>query len=177
MVENNFFEKINKYYDNLKNDISKKIDIGKDYSFERYEENKNQLVNIFLDEKLILKAEYNVIGMYNIPLSIWYWGWNIAFLNKDLIKDLQMVSDFLNLLDKNYQDFDAKEADLLYYFLSNPNFYITNDKIDEIIKLVLYLTKTIWFFPIKYINKNNNISIDQLDKIEYIVIRRILQYY
>jgi len=181
MIKNNLNDindKIIEYFNSMQKEISNKMDIMKDYDYEFYEENNNHIVNIFLKGKLKLKAEYNIIGLYNIPMSVWYWGWNIAFINKNLIKDLDKVKDFINIINNEYKNFDKLLAEELFYILTNGNFYISYDKINIIIKLTLYLTKTLWFFPIKYSNKNKNKNslLDSLDKIEYIMIKKILEF-
>jgi len=149
-------------YNSLKENISKKIDITKNYD---YAFNDN-IVELYLDDKLKLKAEYNVLGMYNIPMSIWYWGWNIAFVNKKLIESIKAVKEFENNLNKNYAKFDKVEAEELHYLVSNDNFYISGKNVDKVIKLALNLTKTVWCFPVK----------KESDKIQYILITKILQF-
>ena len=149
-------------YNLLKENISKKIDITKnyDYVFE------NNIVELYLDDKLKLKAEYNIIGMYNIPMSVWYWGWNIAFVNKKLLESIKPIKAFETILNKDYAKFDKIEAEELHYLVSNDNFYVSGKNVDKIIKLALYLTKAIWYFPIK----------KESDKVEYILITKILQF-
>lgn len=149
-------------YNLQKESITKKIDIKKDYD---YTFNDN-IVELYLDDKLKLKAEYAMIGVYNIPMSVWYWGWNVAFVNKKLVEGVKAVRDFEKVLDKDYAKFDKMEAEELHYLVSNDNFYISGKNVDKIIKLVLYLTKGVWIFPIK----------KESDKVEYILITKILQF-
>lgn len=177
---NKLSDKINLNYNNLKKVISSKLDINKEYTYIFSNDNNNYIVEIYLDDNLIIKAEYDIVGLYNIPLSVWYWSWNISFINEKLIGNLSKVKEFSGNIKDNYKNFDIKEADELYYLLSNGNFYVSSDKIDLIIKLVLYITGGIWIFPIKYSNKTNKINknniIDQMDRIQYILITKIIQY-
>ena len=129
---------------------------------------------MYLNNKLKLKAEYCIAGLYNIPLSIWYWGWNIAFVNKQIIKPVLQIKEFSKVIMDNYKDFNKIEAEELYYVVSNNNFYISGDNINKVIKLTLYLTKAIWCFPVKYNNRKNDTG--EMDKIEYILITKILQF-
>ena len=165
---------INNYFNDQKGQISKKLDINKDYEF-IFGDNDN-VVEIYLNGKLKLKAEYNTIGLYNIPLSVWYWAWNISFINKNLIKDVLKIKDYVNVIDKDYNKFNNLEAEELHYVLSNDNFYVSGDNIDKIIKLALFLTKGIWYFPIKYTDQKKQKDFEQMDKIEYILITKILQF-
>jgi hypothetical protein len=163
-----FYNVCNDNHNKLKDIITKKIDITKTYE---YAFNEN-IVEMYLDGKLKFKAEYNIMGMYNIPLSVWYWSWNIAFINKDLIKVMDPVKDFIKILDKDYAKFDRVEAEELQYMLSNGNFYISGKNIDKLFKMVLYLTKSIWYFPIRHNDKEKDVE----DKLEYILITKILQF-
>lgn len=177
MSQNKFINDVNNNFNNLKNKISKKIDLDNNYEFIFKQENNIDIVEILLDEKLKIKAEYNILGLYNIPLSIWYWGWNISFINKKLTNKLEKVRKFKNILEENYVNFDSKTAEEIYYLLSNGNFYISSINIDKLIKLALYLSESIWYFPVKYINSETQKTyIDLMDKTEYIIITKILQY-
>lgn len=176
---NKLYDKININYNNLKKDMLTKLDVNKEYTFIFSNDNDNYIVEIYLDDKLIIKAEYDIVGLYNIPLSIWYWSWDIAFLNKKLIGNMIKVKEFSKNLKDNYNNFDRQEAEELHYILSNGNFYISSDKIDRIIKLVLFITKGMWIFPIKYSNNNNNNKnniMDQMDRIQYILVKKIIQF-
>lgn len=161
-----FYTNVNNYFNEAKEQISKKIDVNKNYEYV-FDDNDINIVEIYLNDKLKLKAEYNIMGLYNIPLSMWYWSWDIAFVNKNLIKDVIKIKEFVNVIDKEYNKFSKIEAEELHYVISNGMFYISGDNIDKIIKLALYLTKAIWYFPIKF---------EQMDKIEYILITKILQF-
>ena len=175
-TKDKFYTILNTNYNNLKETIEKKIDIDKDYEYVFTDEN---IVEMYLDGKLKLKAEYNIIGLYNIPLSVWYWGWNIAFVNKNLTVTINKIKEFLNIITKDtssYSKFNKIEIEELHYVLSNDNFYISSSNIDKIIKLALYLTKGIWYFPVKYSDDKKQKDLEQMDKIEYILITKILQF-
>lgn len=177
----NFFDNMNTNFNNLKKQISKKIDLNEDYEYKFIEENNVHIVEILLNDKIQMRAEYNIIGMYNLPLSVWYWGWNIAFVNKKLIEKLNDLKNFIEVLEKNYKDFNKREAEEIYYLLSNGNFYISSNNIEKLIKLTLYLTNSIWYFPLKYTAKyspgTTKTNSDEMDKTDYIIITKILQYF
>ena len=86
-----FFKNMNSHYDNLKKKISKKINIDEKLDFIFNEDSNLYTVDIMINNKLIMKAEYSIIGMYNLPLSIWYWGWAIDFVNHKLTQNLKPV--------------------------------------------------------------------------------------
>lgn len=164
----NFFVTVEKYYHENNDNMGAKIDGLDNKNNYKYHFQKNNLVEVYLGDKLVMKGEYCTLGLYSIQLSVWYWSWAIAFINKQLIElPLEKVKKFVDVIDNKYEEFNKKEVEMLHYLVSNNNFYISNDKIDKIIKLGLYLTKSIWCFPIAHNDKN---------QIEYILITKILQY-
>lgn len=168
-----FFDNINSYYNSTNDDMQKKVHNLNNKNNYEYVFSKNddmQTVEIYLDNKFVLKAEYVILGLYNIQLSMWYWSWNIAFINKKLTElPINKIKSFINVLNDNYDKFNKVDAEMLHYLISNDNFYISNNNIDKIIKLGLYLTKSVWYFPIK---QND----DNINQLEYILITKILQY-
>lgn len=168
-----FYNQAVEYYNKISVDISKKIQLDQNYTFNFVEENNMHIVEIFIDDKLKIKAEYNIVGLYNIPLSMWYWSWNIAFLNKKLYKELDKIRNFAKTLNNNFDQYDSKEAEELHYLLANDNYYISSGNIDRLIKVILYITKGLWIFPLNHDDKST--SPEHLDRIEYILITKILQ--
>ena len=164
-----FFDTIDSYYNSINDDMKKKIilDNKNNYEFTFSQNDNTQIVEVYLNDKFILKAEYVILGLYNIQLSVWYWCWNIAFVNKKSIElSTDKIKTFINTLEDNYDKFNKHDAEVIHYLLSNDNFYISNDNINKIIKLSLYLTKSIWYFPIK----------QNSDLLQYVLITKILQY-
>lgn len=166
------FKNMNLHYDTLKKKISKKINLNDKFDFVFNEDGNIYTVDIMVDGKLKMKAVYNIIGMYNLPLSIWYWGWAIDFVNHQLVQDLEVVKNYNQKLPDMLTQFDNNSIEEAHYILSNNNFYISSQNIDKIMMIVLYLTKSIWYFPIYRKGSNNH----EFDKIDYILITKILQY-
>lgn len=178
-----FFNKVEKYFKSQKNKILKFFDYNKDYTFKFYYDNNNDqhIIELYHNNKKILKAEYSIIGMYNMINSIWYWGWDIDFINKKLIKQSELVKKFNENIKKNYDTYDPIEAEELFYITSNSNFYISAEKVKKITKLFLYLVKGLWIIPICYgkngINSicDGNENTNNIQKIKYILITKIIQ--
>jgi hypothetical protein len=176
MSQKSLLNDINKHYSVLKEKISKKIELDNDFEYIFTEQNNYHTVEIVLEGQVKIKGEYNIVGMYNIPLSVWYWGWNIAFINKKLIEKLDNIKNFLDSLEENFKDLNGKEAEEIHYLLSNDNFYTTSENIDKLIKLVLYITNAVWCFPIKHTQSNLKKNTDEMDRTDYIIVTKILQY-
>jgi hypothetical protein len=169
------YKKIDSYYKNAKEDIQKKLDITKEYQYTFVEENGKHIVEINSNNKLKLKAEYNIVGLYNIPVSVWYWSWSLPFVNKKLLEKVNIVKDFPQKLEKqkDFNKISELELEELYFLTSNNNFYCSGKNIDRIISLVLYLTEALWYFPVKIADET---STYKMERIEYIIITKILQF-
>jgi len=175
------FSKINNYYQQQKEYMKKIINIKKIHRFKlmKDEYNNNYIIEIYYKDKLKLRAKYNVIGMYNIINSVWYWSWNISNIDKQLINNSLKIKEFSEELNNNYSKYNKTEIDELYYLTSNGNFYIDGDNIKKLIKIALFINKGIWYIPIS-INKNNEmdineeINLDNILKIEYLIITEII---
>ncbi len=180
MSYKNFFETTNSYYDSINVSMQKKVpelNNKKNYEYVFSKTNNIQSVEVYLDDKLVLKGEYCVLGLYDIRLSVWYWSWNMAFVNKKLTDlPIKKIKNFITEIDDNYKKFNNEEVEIIHYLIANDNFYIGTNNIDKIIKLSLYLTKGIWYFPIK--RGNNDIDFDNNgpNTVEYIMITKVLQY-
>jgi hypothetical protein len=174
MPESKYYKKIDTFFKNAKTDIQKKLDITKEYNYNFIEENGNHVVEIRHDNKLKLKAEYNIIGIYNIALSFWYWGWSLPFINKKLLdetKKIQLLSKKLDK-EKNFNKFNPEELEELYFTTSNNSFYCSSENIDRIIRLSMYITNALWYFPVKHTEENTT----QMEVVQYIIITKVLQF-
>jgi len=142
------------------------------YSFEK--SNDMHIINISDEnDNFIMKCEYAVAGSYNLSSSVWYWSWSIDYIDKELTIDLEPVREFKNKLVDNSTKYDQKQSDQLYFYLSNNNFYLSYENINILLKMVLYLTKGLWIFPVKIANdQKNNLNIK---RIEFVLIKKILQ--
>jgi hypothetical protein len=163
-----FYNKIDSYYDTINKDMQEKIsDLNNKNNYEYAFSQNGDIVEVYLNDLLIMKANYCIFGSYNIQLSVWYWSWNIAFINKKLIElPKEKIKEFEKTIENKYEKFNKMEAEVLHYLVSNDNFYISGNHIDKIIKLSLYLTNSLWYFPVK----------QDANKIQYILITKILQY-
>lgn len=157
-----FTKKLKNYYDKQKEYIEERINIKKefDYVFE------NNTVELYDDGKKILTGEYEIVGLFNYSMSVWYWAYNVSFVNKKLMSASKNVRNFTKYIKDNYEKFDSKEVEDYYYYTSNGNFFITDEKINDILMLTLYINKGIWIFPIKR---------EQVGVVQYIIITKITQ--
>ncbi len=168
-MSSKFYTKIDNYFKTIKDDMQKNLDIVKEYNYNFITENNVNIVEIISNGKIILRAEYCIIGLYNIGLSVWYWGWGLDFINRKFLDKLQVIKEFPKILEKDDKNFNNLELEELHFITSNNNFYCSSQNLDRIIRFALYMLKAIWYFPVKY-------SDNQMDKIEYIALTKILQF-
>ncbi len=174
----NLSGEINEYYQKQKEKISKKYNPDKQYTYKF----KNNIIELYNNSELIMKAEYELIGIYNIFNSIWYWAYNIEAVDRSLTKESEKIKDFAKTLLTDIKNYDKVEAEYYRFLSNNPNFYISSNKILKLVKLMLYVTKGEWYIPIcegkdnvtctnNKINKN-----DTVKRIEYIMIKKIIYF-
>ncbi|ARF09865.1 hypothetical protein Indivirus_4_37 [Indivirus ILV1] len=170
-MSSKFYKKIDNYFTNIKTDIQKKLDTTTEYDYNFINENDINIIEVISNGKIILKAEYCILGLYNIGLSVWYWGWGIDFINRKFSEKLKVIKDFPQTLEKDHNKFRDLELEELYFITNNSNFYCSSQNLDRIIRFALYMINAIWYVPIKYSDNQGS----QMDKIEYIALTKILQ--
>ena len=132
-------------YSKLKLDISRKIKPDNpNYTYNFIEPD---IVEIYDNQKLVLTANYQYIGLYID--RIWTWAWNNPYVNKKLVSSKIIT-------------YKAQNNQLIDYFIQHGNFYATPETVELIIKLALYITNALWYFKI--------------NQSEYIYITKIIQY-
>ena len=171
-------ESIEKYFNDKQKEISKKIDPNKNYIYRlQQDDSGNFYIELYDNDKLVLKAEYELIGIYNMFNSIWYWAHNIQFINRHLAKESKKIKEFSKELKDNYEKYDPIEADTYYYISKNGNFYTSSDNVIKMIKLMLYVCKGLWYIPVCAGKDNVTCTINKnkssIKRMEYLIIKKI----
>ena len=115
--------------------------------------NKDNTVIISNKDGRSVKAEYKLIGIYDMVSSVFYWGY---CLNVNRTK-----TNFL----KKIIDYPSGAIIMSYYYTKNPLFILDHKKLEDVIKLALYITNY---------DKYTLINIDER-RIECLAIDNILQ--
>ena len=116
------------------------------------------------NNKLMMKGKYKIIGMYNKNTSIWYWAWDIDFVDKNLIIDSLKFKEAAKNIKLN-----SPENESIYFYLTTGNFMTNIQNLTLIIKLALYITDGIWFYKIIHNENINNVFI------EYVILTGITE--
>lgn len=162
---------IESYYNIQYNNIKRLISKDKNYHFEfLYTDNNKHIVDIYdikkNKKKLVLKAEYEILGCYNAICSIWTWGWAMSMVEKNLTESSRKIRNFSDKLEGSKRI--TSNIEKYIYYCKNPTFYLSNKNLNEIYKLGIYATKSIWMIPRKIENMKSGI-------IEIILLKKILQ--
>lgn len=183
MQTKSMFKKSALYFQKIQKNIKNKLDTDKTYSYKFYENNdKKHIIEIYDNDKFVLKAEYEYIGVFNIMTSVWYWSWNINMINKDLTKSSLEVKKLGEKIMDNYTDYNPREADELYYISQNGNFFTSIDVVKKIVQLSLYLTKSDYYIPINYEIDGKSLvgdeinKLDKFKKIDFILLKKIISF-
>ena len=185
-----FLVKINKYYNKNKKSIVGKYNPNENYSYKfTLDENNNSIVKLYKNKKPVLDAIYDIAGIYNLYNSVWYWGFNIDRVNRKLVERSKVIKKFPKYIKEHPSEFTNRTRDELLFRTNNGNFHTSIDNIKLLIKLILYLTKSIWYIPICYgkddttfvCNNNLKKNIDNKDfhikRLEYILIKKLIKIY
>lgn len=166
-------DKFNKYYADSKKEFEKLISTSK-YNIKLYRNNNVDLIDLFIGEKKILTADYEIIGYYNLINSMWRWGWSNPFVEKNLVTSETIIKNINDTIYKSSELTD-KEREIYLYFLNNPSFYIEKDNLDELLKMTFFYTKGKWFITRKNKNKRIENSSSLPTELEFILIKNITQ--
>jgi len=164
-------KKIESTYEKKKQAFVKIFETGIDYQYTFTKNNNNEhIIELTHDGKLCLRAIYSIIGNYNLFNSVWYWAYNIALIDKDLASD--------SLLIKKY-DVPVNEdeyTDGVHYMCGNPNFFISNDNMNMVIKLALFVTDFVFYLPLRYDESDKVVNADSnsVKRVEYVFIKKVL---
>ena len=136
------------------------------YNFSNNSSDNKNILEVLHDNKPILKAEYETIGIYDPKCGIWVWAWNNSLIERSLTVGSKRVKKFAGYIKNNLKKFDIKEAEELFYYSFRGNFYITVEYIMKLIQLEMYLNNGIWFMA----KKDDT-------RIEYFLIKKIIQVF
>lgn len=164
-----FMDKVEEYYLECENNIKKNLepDLVYDYKFDE-SPNHDPIVSVYKDDKHLLSATYEILGVYSLVTSVWYWSWNSSMVSKKLTNYSCDIKKFSKYIKSHIEDFLPQESEKLYYYTHNGNFFVSQINVPDIVKLSLYITKSPWFIPRKE-------SANMPEKIEYLIIKKIIQ--
>ncbi|VVU94867.1 hypothetical protein CPAV1605_592 [seawater metagenome] len=149
-----FLKKVDDFFIKKKNKITKILDPKIHYLIRYDKENYNLI--LILDKKtnkLLFTAKYQYLGIFNNKTKTFHWA-------HTLVKDKRLIKESM-LIQKKLKDKD------LGFKVTDTSFKIKNENLELLIKVILYLTKSIWYFQL---------NINQ-ELVQFISIEDILEKY
>lgn len=155
---------IDSYFEKKKHEMAKIFDINGDLTF-TFDDKNN--VNIFnANGKLLLRATYDIIGIYNTQNNVWYWGWILDFVDKDRTKKTKAIRKFSHHIE-DIKFSKYADQSIIHYYTSNSHFITDIKYVIIFVKIMMYVVKTKWYFRIQH---------DDTKPIyEYITINKIIE--
>jgi hypothetical protein len=145
---------------------------SKEYSIET-DSNKNEnIINIYSNEKKIMSAKYETLGVYDEKINIFIWGKNMNYFNNNPSQKLKEIFNYSEkikslILKNKYSDTDFLET--LLYYISHNMIYINNYNISNILMLCSFVSKNI----VLHQRDNSN---PEYPQITFYLITDILSY-
>jgi len=151
-------KKINNNFTKKFNHISKYFNPNKNYTIEFLDE-KNLI--ILYKKNKIMKASYNFYGI--IKNNNMIWNTSIPLIKEQFKKKVKKIRKNSELFYKDYINTQNKTSYFYYSILDNDMTYINNDMIDNVNKMILYLTDDLFIF--NPVNNKNSIQLITIEKI------------
>jgi len=162
--------------------VRKIYDPNKTYRYQFSKDNNGKhIIELFSNNQLIIKAEYEIGGVYNLTNSVWYWGHTLEYIDRSLVKSSDKIKTVADIVKKEQKTFDKVDADYFYFISTNGNFYTTLKNTNSLIQVAVYLSESYWYIPICYGNEETTYIFSE-DKpiepntlrIEYLLIKKII---
>ena len=109
-------------------------------------------VDVTLKKRLILRATYQIIGMYNAVTSMWLWSWAHSQVERDLVSTVK--SQITAWKPTN----TSRTAEQQLYYASNATFFVSYKQIPQLIQFI----KTVCDYDCIIVNKHNNGNIEYI---------------
>lgn len=151
-------KKINNNFTKKFNHISKYFNPKKNYTIEILDE---RTLLILYKNKKIMKASYNFYGI--IKNNNMIWNTSIPLIKESLKKKVRKIKKNKDIFYKDYIETQNELSYLYYSILDNDMTFVNDNMIDNINKMILYLTDDLFIF--NPINSKNSIQLITIDKI------------
>ena len=161
--KNKLISKIEENYNEKEKIINKILDKNKEIDIQFIKSGDKKMVGVFdMNNRLLLKCEYNFYGIYQPNTNLWIWSSSIPGVSSKIIKDISKIKSMNYLFESD----DSSLINLYYQVLNQDVLLIPENKINELNKLFMYLSNDIYI--VNPIHENN---------IQYIGLKNIKEKY
>jgi len=165
----NIITKIKTFSKNAKKEISKILDLNKEYDLKWINYKTGKILAICYDNKEIITGDYKYIGEYQVNKSLWIWASSMNGINKQTLLNIKKIRSFTHLFEEpnKLKSLDKKRYDFYYQILTSDTMILSSYIEFEWLKeLILYITGDLYYF---------NPVID--NKIQLITLSKIIEKY
>ena len=160
-------KKINAYNNKQNIEISKKLNIKKNYNikFDNIKDNaKDNILTLYDNKKKILGCNFTFFGIYQPYTQLWIWASSIPGISRKYIKIINDIKNSSYLFEND----DDPDILFIYQLLTNDVILLSDTKYFDLINKTLnYLSNSI--IVLNPINKSENT--------QFISITKILEQY
>lgn len=150
--------------------ILKKVDDNYKLEFDNSRKENINIVTILDGKgKPIFKAQYSIIGIYDQNAMLWHWGWNLSYINKNLIIDAEKVK---KVSQEKLSSEKKKHSAKLKYYTHTSGFVMPPQNIPIQIMIAMYSQKSIWFYQV-----HHKVELGAPEILEFISIDKIVEKY
>ena len=157
--------KIKTFSKKAKKEISKILDLNKEYDIGWLEYQTGKVLVLRYNNKDIITGEYKYIGQYEPNNSLWIWASSMNGIIKEILLQVKKIRSFAHLFDDNIKldKLDKKRYDFYYQVLTSDSMILSSQiELEWLNELVIYLTGDLfWFNPVM----NDNIQLITLSKV------------
>ncbi len=179
----------NSYFDDQLEKIKKVYDPNGSYSYVLSKDQSNRNIVSVLNSdnnSTVFKGTYELAGIYNFFNSVWYWAYNVQFVDREITKGVKVVKQIVQIIEENYKKVPPKDADNLHFRTSNDNYYTTLANVELNVRLAMFLMRGKWVISLLQDGSGKSTVVNVMDKelsckdgklkrMEYLVITEIIQ--
>lgn len=146
----------------------KKFDLPDDYTLKFIEVNDQKKVQVYSKKKLLFEGTYDIIGLFNVNSSVWYWGWAVDFVDRSLVERSTEIKKYIK--KSFYEKKPTEKQEQAIYFYAKTGSFMTNvENVLFLIKLSLFILKGEWF--LQYTHSEDDMNTVK----EFIIIKKIIE--
>jgi hypothetical protein len=114
------------------------------------------MIELYHEHNLVFKSHYNIIGMYNNVINIWYWGFILDYVNKNVFIKKKILIQSIEYLMENENNIHIQSLEDLLFRLNNDSIYMNNiNNIIPTIEYLLYFIKHTDYIMVYYDEYDN----------------------
>jgi hypothetical protein len=114
------------------------------YTIKNSPNQDEKIIEVYNDEKKIMSAKYELLGVYDDVTNLFLWGNSIAPSDKNesiRVKDIREYSKKIKTLILNKKFTDIGFLEKMLYYLSSPIIYVLKENISQLIMLCVFISK------------------------------------